>query len=83
MVACATDLMALTLLEPPGNFDCDIAIGTTQRFGLPLGKLSFSVSSRVASLVCSLGYGGPHAAFISVKDNLKREIPGRIVGVSK
>ena len=64
-VVAATDLMALTMLTPPGEWGADIAVGTSQRFGT------------------SLGFGGPHAAFMSVRDELKRTIPGRIVGVSK
>ena len=64
-VAVAADILSLVMLEAPGNFGVDVVVGTTQRFGIPLG------------------YGGPHAAYFATKEEYKRNIPGRLIGVSK
>ncbi len=63
-VVVAADLMSLLLLTPPGDFGADVAVGSAQRFGVPMG------------------YGGPHAAYIACREQFKRQLPGRIIGVS-
>ncbi len=64
LVAASADLLALTLATPPGEWGADVAVGTTQRFGVPIG------------------FGGPHAGYMSVRPGLERTMPGRLVGVS-
>ena len=64
LVVASADLLALTLLKPPGEWGADVVVGTTQRFGVPMG------------------FGGPHAGYMATKDEFKRSIPGRLVGVS-
>jgi len=64
-VAVAADILSLVKLEAPGKFGADVVVGTTQRFGIPMG------------------YGGPHAAYFATKEAYKRDVPGRIIGITK
>ncbi len=64
-IAVAADIMSLVMLEAPGHWGADVVVGTTQRFGIPLG------------------YGGPHAAYFATREDFKRQIPGRIIGVTR
>ncbi|HRQ00515.1 MAG TPA: glycine dehydrogenase (aminomethyl-transferring), partial [Terrimesophilobacter sp.] len=65
LTVVAADLLAMTLLKSPGDLGADVAVGTTQRFGVPMA------------------FGGPHAGYLAVRDGLERQLPGRLVGVSK
>ena len=65
LVAIAAELLALPLLTPPGEFGADVAVGSAQRFGMPMG------------------YGGPHAAYLAAREEFRRQVPGRIIGVSR
>src|SRR5262249_50078471 len=64
LVIVAADLLALTLLAPPGEWGADVVVGSAQRFGVPMG------------------YGGPHAGYLATRDDFKRSMPGRLVGVT-
>jgi glycine dehydrogenase len=65
VVTVIADILSLAIIRPPGEMGADIAVGSTQRFGIPMA------------------YGGPHPGYMACKDELKRKMPGRIIGVSK